>query len=555
MSNFKIIKRLLKLIGKFINVLILAVINGAVGFLCGSAITILGAVGLAKVLGSSINMSYELIIGLIVASGILRGVLRYFEQYSNHYIAFKILAIIRHHVYNALKRLAPAKLDTKQKGDIISTVTSDIEMLEVFYAHTMSPVLIALLTQSVVLLFIGLVSSWYLAIVALIGYIILGVVIPKVASNKLSEDGLNYRTKLGSFNAYYLDSIKGIKEISLNNQNDKRVEEVNIKSDELISYTTKLNKGISKNEAFSTLIVSLFTLIAFAVGILLVRLNNLDIGLMIIGVVAVMGSFGPVLALADLPRSLNQTFASAKRVFAILDEEPIVHKNLSGNEFEYKNLKVENVYFKYLIDSPYTIKDLSLKVDSKKIVGIIGPSGCGKSTLLKLLVRTWPHEKGTINYNDLAIDQIKTESLLNNVTMISQSTYLFNDTILNNLLMANPYASIDEVYKACKNASIHDFIMTLENGYEHVILDNGDNISSGQKQRIGLARAFLRNSNLILLDEPTSNVDAINEGIILKSLLNNEEKTIILVSHRKSTMNICDTIYNFEEGKLVLLNE
>lgn len=555
MSNFKIIKRLLKLIGKFINVLILAVINGAVGFLCGSAITILGAVGLAKVLGSSINMSYELIIGLIVASGILRGVLRYFEQYSNHYIAFKILAIIRHHVYNALKRLAPAKLDTKQKGDIISTVTSDIEMLEVFYAHTMSPVLIALLTQSVVLLFIGLVSSWYLTIVALIGYIILGVVIPKVASNKLSEDGLNYRTKLGSFNAYYLDSIKGIKEISLNNQNDKRVEEVNIKSDELISYTTKLNKGISKNEAFSTLIVSLFTLIAFAVGILLVRLNNVDIGLMIIGVVAVMGSFGPVLALADLPRSLNQAFASAKRVFAILDEEPIVHKNLSGNEFEYKNLKVENVYFKYLTDSPYTIKDLSLKVDSKKIVGIIGPSGCGKSTLLKLLVRTWPHEKGTINYNDLAIDQIKTESLLNSVTMISQSTYLFNDTILNNLLMANPYASIDEVYKACKNASIHDFIMTLENGYDHVILDNGDNISSGQKQRIGLARAFLRNSNLILLDEPTSNVDAINEGIILKSLLNNEEKTIILVSHRKSTMNICDTIYNFEEGKLVLLNE
>lgn len=555
MSNFKIIKRLLKLIGKFINVLILAVINGAVGFLCGGAITILGAVGLAKILGSPINMSYELIIGLIIASGILRGVLRYFEQYSNHYIAFKILAIIRHHVYNALKRLAPAKLDTKQKGDIISTVTSDIEMLEVFYAHTMSPVLIALLTQSVVLLFIGLVSSWYLTIVALIGYIILGVVIPKVASNKLSEDGLNYRTKLGSFNAYYLDSIKGIKEISLNNQNDKRVEEVNIKSDELISYTTKLNKGISKNEAFSTLIVSLFTLIAFAVGILLVRLNNLDIGLMIIGVVAVMGSFGPVLALADLPRSLNQAFASAKRVFAILDEEPIVHKNLSGNEFEYKNLKVENVYFKYLTDSPYTIKDLSLKVDSKKIVGIIGPSGCGKSTLLKLLVRTWPHEKGTINYNDLAIDQIKTESLLNSVTMISQSTYLFNDTILNNLLMANPYASIDEVYKACKNASIHDFIMTLENGYDHVILDNGDNISSGQKQRIGLARAFLRNSNLILLDEPTSNVDAINEGIILKSLLNNEEKTIVLVSHRKSTMNICDTIYNFEEGKLVLLNE
>lgn len=393
MSNFKIINRLLKLIGKFINVLILAVVNGAVGFLCGSAITILGAVGLAKMLGSPINMSYELIVGLIIASGILRGILRYFEQYSNHYIAFKILAIIRHHVYNALKRLAPAKLDTKQKGDIISTVTSDIEMLEVFYAHTMSPVLIAIITQVTILLFIGFISSWYLALVALFGYIFLGIIVPKIASNKLNEDGLNYRNKLGSFNAYYLDSIKGIKEISLNNQNEERLEKVNTKSEELISYTTKLNKGISKNEALQTLMVSFFTLISFLVGILLVRFNNLDIGLMIIGVVAVMGSFGPVLALADLPRSLNQTFASAKRVFAILDEEPVVNKNLLGNEFEYENLEVENLYFKYLDETPYVIKNLSFQVNNKNIVGIIGPSGSGKSTLLKLLIRIWPSER------------------------------------------------------------------------------------------------------------------------------------------------------------------
>ncbi|MGI6787134.1 MAG: amino acid ABC transporter ATP-binding/permease protein [Acholeplasmataceae bacterium] len=555
MSNFKIINRLLKLIGKFINVLILAVVNGAVGFLCGSAITILGAVGLAKMLGSPINMSYELIVGLIIASGILRGILRYFEQYSNHYIAFKILAIIRHHVYNALKRLAPAKLDTKQKGDIISTVTSDIEMLEVFYAHTMSPVLIAIITQVTILLFIGFISSWYLALVALFGYIFLGIIVPKIASNKLNEDGLNYRNKLGSFNAYYLDSIKGIKEISLNNQNEERLEKVNTKSEELISYTTKLNKGISKNEALQTLMVSFFTLISFLVGILLVRFNNLDIGLMIIGVVAVMGSFGPVLALADLPRSLNQTFASAKRVFAILDEEPVVNKNLLGNEFEYENLEVENLYFKYLDETPYVIKNLSFQVNNKNIVGIIGPSGSGKSTLLKLLIRIWPSEKGEITYNNLNIESIKTESLLNNVTMISQSTYLFNDTILNNLLMSNPSATLDEVYEASKKASIHDFIMTLENGYNHIIINNGDNISSGQKQRIGLARAFLRKSNIILLDEPTSNVDAINEGIILKSLSINRDETIILVSHRKSTMNICDTIYSFENGRLVLLNE
>jgi ATP-binding cassette subfamily C protein len=484
MSNFKIIRRLLKLIGKFINVLILAVVNGAVGFLCGTAITVLGAIGLAKVLGSDINMSYELIIGLIIASGILRGILRYFEQYSNHYIAFKILAIIRHHVYNALKRLAPAKLDTKQKGDIISTVTSDIEMLEVFYAHTMSPVLIAIITQVTILLFIGFVSSWYLALVALLGYILLGVVMPKIASNKLNEDGLNYRNHLGSFNAYYLDSIKGIKEISLNNQNEERLEGVNQRSDELISYTTKLNKRISKNESIYTLIVSLFTLISFIVGVILVKYNNLDVGLMIGGVVAVMGSFGPVLALADLPRSLNQTFASAKRVFAILDEEPVVEKNLDGHKFEYEKLEVADISFKYLDNSPYVIEDLSLKLKNQEIVGIIGPSGCGKSTLLKLLIRIWPYEKGKINYNDLSINEIKTESLLNNVTMISQSTYLFNDTILNNLLMANPNATLEEVYEACKSASIHDFIMTLENGYDHIIVDNGDNISSGQKQRM-----------------------------------------------------------------------
>ena len=301
--------------------------------------------------------------------------------------------------------------------------------------------------------------------------------------------------------------------------------------------------------------VSFFTLISFLVGILLVRFNNLDIGLMIIGVVAVMGSFGPVLALADLPRSLNQTFASAKRVFAILDEEPVVNKNLLGNEFEYENLEVENLYFKYLDETPYVIKNLSFQVNNKNIVGIIGPSGSGKSTLLKLLIRIWPSEKGEITYNNLNIESIKTESLLNNVTMISQSTYLFNDTILNNLLMSNPSATLDEVYEASKKASIHDFIMTLENGYNHIIINNGDNISSGQKQRIGLARAFLRKSNIILLDEPTSNVDAINEGIILKSLSINRDETIILVSHRKSTMNICDTIYSFENGRLVLLNE
>ncbi len=550
MTNFKIIKRLLKLIGKFINVLILAVINGAVGFLCGTAITVLGAIGLAKILGTQINMSYELIVILIITSGVLRGILRYFEQYSNHYIAFKILAIIRNHVYKALKRLAPAKLDTKQKGDIISTVTSDIEMLEVFYAHTMSPVLIAILTQTITLLFIGFVSSWYLALVALIGYFILGIFVPKISSNKLSEDGYQYRTKLGSFNAYYLDSIKGIKEISLNNQNKERLENVNKRSDELINYTTKLNKGISKNEAFSTFLVSLFTLLTFVLGIILVKFNGLDIGLMIIGVVAVMGSFGPVLALADLPRSLNQTFASAKRVFKILDEKPVVEKNLTGAQFEYENLEVESVFFKYLEDTSYVIEDLSLKLENQEIVGIIGPSGCGKSTLLKLLIRIWPQEKGNITYNDLEIGLIKTESLLNNVTMISQNTYLFNDTILNNLLIANEGATQEEVYEACKKASIHDFIISLENGYNHVIVNNGDNVSSGQKQRIGLARAFLRKSRLILLDEPTSSVDAINEGIILKSLSENKDKTIIIVSHRKSTMNICDTKYNFEKGRL-----
>lgn len=419
----------------------------------------------------------------------------------------------------------------------------------------MSPVLIAIITQVTILLFIGFISSWYLALVALFGYIFLGIIVPKIASNKLNEDGLNYRNKLGSFNAYYLDSIKGIKEISLNNQNEERLEKVNTKSEELISYTTKLNKGISKNEALQTLMVSFFTLISFLVGILLVRFNNLDIGLMIIGVVAVMGSFGPVLALADLPRSLNQTFASAKRVFAILDEEPVVNKNLLGNKFEYENLEVENLYFKYLDETPYVIKNLSFQVNNKNIVGIIGPSGSGKSTLLKLLIRIWPSEKGEITYNNLNIESIKTESLLNNVTMISQSTYLFNDTILNNLLMSNPSATFNEVYEASKKASIHDFIMTLENGYNHIIINNGDNISSGQKQRIGLARAFLRKSNIILLDEPTSNVDAINEGIILKSLSINRDETIILVSHRKSTMNICDTIYSFENGRLVLLNE
>lgn len=547
-SGAKIMASLIALLGSLSYIMILAVINGSVGFVCAMGVTVFGAVGVAKALGEAIALSYGWIIGLTIGCGVLRGLLRYFEQYSNHYIAFRLLAVLRDKIFGALRVLCPAKLESKQKGSIIAMITSDIETLEVFYAHTISPICIAVLVSTAVFLFVGFVSSWYLALVALVGFFTIGIVVPLISSGRLKESGVKYRAEFASFSAYFLDSIKGIKDIVLNNAGEEREKEVNKRSDGLLAETKKMKHNITRAGSAIELTVSVFVLITLAVGILLVRNDMLSLGRMIIGMVTVFSSFGPVIAVGSLPGNLTQTFASGDRVLNLLAEKPAVEAVTNGKDFDYENLDVKDLSFSY-DGQTEVLKDIKMRAKKGEIIGIVGESGCGKSTFLKLLLRFWEKSGGEINYDDIDIDKINTDSLLKNVTMVSQSTYLFEETIEDNLRIAKPDATQEEIESACKMASVHDFIMTLPDGYKTQVGALGDNLSAGEKQRIGLARAFLRGSELILLDEPTSNVDSINEGIILRALKEQKnKKSIILVSHRESTMAIADRIYQVAGG-------
>ena len=549
-SGLKIMTSLIILLGSLAYIMVLAVINGSAGFICAMGVPLMGAVGIAKALGEGIALSYDAIIFLAIACGVLRGILRYFEQYSNHYIAFRLLAVLRDKIFTILRVLCPAKLESKQKGSIIAMITSDIETLEVFYAHTISPICIAVLVSGCVVGFVGTMSSWWLALVALVGFITVGIIAPMISSGKLKASGVRYRSEFAAFNAYFLDSIKGIKDIVLNNAGKEREKEVNKRSDVLLSETKSMKNNITKAAAATELYVSIFIVITLSIGILLVTKDVLSIGRIIIGVVAVFGSFGPVIAISALPGNLTQTFASGDRVLNLLSETPVVTPVENGESIEFNNLNVKNLSFSYDRNTSI-LSDICMHAEKGEIIGIVGESGCGKSTFLKLLLRFWQKDNGQICYNGTDIDAINSENLLDNVTMVSQVTYLFDETIEENLRIAKPNATQDELEKACKMASIHDFILSLPEGYQTRVGVLGDNLSAGEKQRIGLARAFLRGSELILLDEPTSNVDSINEGIILKALKEQKrKKSIIVVSHRESTMAIADRVYRVEGGRM-----
>ncbi len=549
-SGAKIMASLILLLGSLSYIMILAVINGSLGFISAMGVTLFGAVGIAKVLGESIALSYEMIVSLAILCGVVRGMLRFFEQYGNHFIAFKLLAVLRDKIFTALRVLCPAKLDGKQKGAIIAMITSDIETLEVFYAHTISPIFIAVIVSISVIGFVGTVSSWYLAMIAFFGYLLIGVVIPLVFSGRLKDSGVRYRGEFAAFNAYFLDSIKGIKDIVLNNAGKAREEEVNRRSDILLEETRKMKQDITRAGALTELAVSLIIITALAAGIALVAGQMLSPGRMIIGVVAVFGSFGPVIAISALPGNLTQTFASGDRVLNLLSERPAVNPVENGRKIEFQKLNVTGLSFAYE-ENEKVLQDICMKAEKGEIIGIVGQSGCGKSTFLKLLLRFWQKSQGEIAYNGIDIDRIDTDTLLDQVTMVSQNTYLFDETIEENLRIARPHATMEEIEEACRMASVHDFIISLPEGYQSRAGALGDNLSAGEKQRIGLARAFLRGSELILLDEPTSNVDSINEGIILKALKEQKhKKSIILVSHRESTMSIADRIYRVEKGRM-----
>lgn len=545
---FKVIYELIKLVGPFIYVILFATLLGTLGFILAMNITIFGALAIVKFMGVEVYCSYLTIFLIIGISGIFRGVIRYGEQYFNHFMAFKLLALIRNKLFHKLRELSPSKLDAKNKGEIISLLQSDIETLEVFYAHTISPLLIAVLTSTTVFLFIGFMTSWYLALIALLSYIILGVIVPTIYYLVSNKYGKKYRSELGKFEEFYLDSIYGYYEILSSNNENNRIKEMNKKSKSLIELNTKLeNKGAFFKNVTTTVIL-LMNLLIIGVGGVLIKENLIASPNIILAFVALTSSFGSVLALSQLPGNLAMTFASGNRVIDLLEEKPQVIDSANPLTFEFNKLEVKNITFKY--DDEVILKHPSLEVNKNEIVGILGPSGSGKSTLLKLLMRFYDPSEGEILYNERNIKDIKIENIYNNVNLFSQTTYLFRGTILENLLIANPSASKDEVIEATKNASIYQYILNLPKGFDTKISDLKDNFSSGEKQRLGLARVFLRKPKLLLLDEATSNIDAINEGIVLNALKKYKgEMSIVIISHRASTLSICDRVYKINEAR------
>ena len=549
-SGAKIMAQLIVLLGSLAYIMLLAVINGTAGFLCAMGVTLSGAAAIAKALGESMSLSYGALIALSVGCGVLRGLLRFAEQYGNHYIAFRLLAVLRDKIFTALRRLCPAKLETRQKGAIIAMITADIETLEVFYAHTVSPICIAVLMSAGMTVFIGCVSSWYLALVAAAGYVTIGILVPLVFSRRVSAAGQAYRAEFSSFSAYFLDSIRGIRDIVLHNAGTQRAAEVDRRSGVLLAETKKMKRETARAAAGTELCVSLFILAGLAAGTALTVTGALTPGAMLLGVTALFGSFGPVIAISALPGNLTQTLASGERVLDLLEEESAVREVEKGERIDFSHLSADGVTFSY-DGVTNVLSDVWMYAEKGEIVGIVGESGCGKSTFLKLLLRFWQKQDGEILYNGTDIDEIETASLLDNVTMVSQTTYLFDETIEENLRIARPGATRAEIEEACRLASIHEFILSLPEGYETRVGALGDNLSTGEKQRLGLARALLRGSALILLDEPTSNVDSINEGIILQALRRlRNKKGIILVSHRESTMAIADRVYGVKNGRM-----
>lgn len=547
-NGLVIMSKLIVLLGKMSVIMALAVINGSFGFVCSISITLLGAIGVAKLLGETIMISYWGLCGLIVGLGIMRGILRYFEQYSNHYIAFRLLASLRSKLFNVLRKLSPAKLEGKEKGSLIALVTSDIEAIEVFYAHTISPIFIAIIVSTAMVIFISLFCSVYMGLVAITSYVVIGIVLPIIGSKTLKNSGVEYREAFASSNACFLESILGSQEIVIHNSVDSRMQLIDKKTKKLFAENSNIKNKTAKIQMLTELSVTLCAILMITVGGVLVFNQVITFPIMLVGVVALMSSFAPTLAISALPSNLTQTLASGERLLSLMEEKPIVNEIENGENFKFENLRVDNLSFSY--GDKKVLKNINIEVGSGEIVGLVGSSGSGKSTLLKLLLRVWNPSNGKICYNGIDISQINTKSLHDNVVLVSQDTYLFDDTIKNNLLIAKKGATDEEIVAACKKASIHELISRLPDGYDTKVGAMGAKLSAGEKQRIGIARAFLSDAKLVLLDEPTSNIDSINEGIFLKAILDNKkDKSFLLVTHRLSTLSVVDRYYEIKGGK------
>lgn len=548
-----IMGQLTGLVKPLLPVMCLAIIQGVLGYLCAIFLTIFAGYGILSGMvkfnmEGLLSFTPEVLAAILVSLAVLRGVLHYGEQYCNHYIAFKLLAIIRHKVFAVLRKLCPAKLEGRDKGNLISIITSDIELLEVFYAHTISPVAIAILTS---LVMVGFICVQYppAGIIALLGYLTVGAVIPLWNGKKGAAQGMEFRNAFGELNSFILDSLRGLDESIQYGKGKERMEQMDERSQKLGQLQKKLNRFEANQGALTNLVILIFSFGMLFFMLWNFQKGNVSYDRVLIATIAMMGSFGPVVALSNLSNNLNQTLASGERVLSLLEEEPQVEEVSGKAETAFTGAAARQVCFAY--ENEEILKDYSIDIPKGKIVGICGASGSGKSTLLKLLMRFWDADRGSVLISGKEIGEINTVDLRNMESYVTQETYLFHDSIANNISIGKLDASREEIVEAAKKASIHEFIMTLPQGYDTRVGELGDTLSSGEKQRIGIARAFLHDAPFLLLDEPTSNLDSLNEGIILKSLKEScKDTTVVMVSHRKSTMNLADVVFEMDNGRI-----
>ncbi|MGL5352064.1 MAG: amino acid ABC transporter ATP-binding/permease protein [Clostridium sp.] len=551
-SGLQIMMRLIVELKPLAPIMLITITMGVLGFLAAIGITTFGAISIGTIIGEITSITLKTAITIMIVAAILRGLLRYIEQLSGHYIAFKILYLLRDKIFLKLRTLGPAKLEGQEKGNLISLITSDIELLEVFYAHTIAPISIAIITNTIISIVLFSISPIF-GVLAAIFFLIVGLIIPYFSSTLGKESGVEYRNMFGECNNYILDSLRGLNEILLFKAGNERLEEINNKSKKINKSLDKVkaHEGIIRATTDITIMIAILTFVL--IGVLKYYAGDINFANMIIVIVLIASSFGPVVALSNLSNTLLQTFACAERLFALLDEKPNVLEVKNGELIKDNNIKYKNVTFAYNDRDKKIFDNANINIKKGDKIALIGESGIGKSTFVKLLMRFFDVQQGEVDIDNNNIRNINTNSLRNNQTLVSQETYLFNESIIDNIKIGNLEATDEEVVEAAKKASVHEFITSLPKGYNTSVGELGGNISSGEKQRIGLARAFLSSGETLILDEPTSNLDTLNEATILKAIKENcEDKTIVLISHRKSTTTICNKTYKLQKGKIAI---
>ena len=547
-SGFSVMARLIGLVRPLAGFMLLAILMGLAGHLCAAFLTVLGGCAVLEVTGLGGSFPWTWLAAALALLAISRGFLRYGEQACNHFIAFKLLALLREKVFLALRRLCPAKLEGKDRGNLISLITSDIELLEVFYAHTISPVAIAALFTLILCLFIGS-FHWALGLLAFFAYAVVGVAVPLVTSKLSGDDGLRFREKSGELSSFVLDSLRGLSEILQYGCGEERLREMNTRTHSLSQDEEQLKQVAGRNQAVTHTVLLLFDLAMLFASLGLYATGQVGFARVLLPTLALMSSFGPCVALASLGSTLQHTFAAGNRILDILDESPVVEEVSGKAKTSFSGAAAEQVVFAY--GEEKILDHVSVEIPQGSVVGIVGKSGSGKSTLLKLFMRFWEAQQGRVAVSDRDVGRINTADLREMESFVTQETHLFRDSIRENLCLAKLDATQEELVEACKKASVHDFIQSLPQGYDTPVGELGATLSGGERQRLGLARAFLHQGEFLLLDEPTSNLDSLNEGVILRSLGEEREgRTVVLVSHRQSTMKLADRVYSVENGRM-----